>query len=191
LTIKQQNLEAALRPESRSQSPEPLTHVKQQEELRKETIAAFHTAIDGVDDEDDLLVPREKTKDELEREEEEYQEFLKREVGQDLRELITVDEESSALLVEELEEVNKKKKVKKPKKSEAKSGKSKAEEDQDFLLKCVHAPLCKPHILNLDTTATFLIEDGLTEMQGVSLHTKKLQARVRIKRAKARLEWKK
>jgi protein KRI1 len=42
------------------------------------------------------LVPRGKTKDEADLEEEEYREFLEREVGQDLKELITLDEPSSA-----------------------------------------------------------------------------------------------
>lgn len=137
LTIKQQNLEAALRPDSRSPSPEPMTHAKEQEALRDETIAAFHTAVDGADDDDDLLVPREKTKDELEREEEEYQEYLKREVGEDLKELITVDEETSAFIADGEENESKKhkkeKKEKKAKKSQ-KDAKSKAEEDQEFLM---------------------------------------------------------
>lgn len=140
MTIKQQNLEAALHPDSRSPSPEPMTHVQEQEALRDETIAAFHTAVDGTgdDDDDDLLVPREKTKDELEREEEEYQEFLKREVGTDLRELITVEEGSSALLPEEQQADKKKaKKEKKDKKSKEKSKKSKTEADQEFLMKYV------------------------------------------------------
>ena len=114
-----------------------MTHAQEQEALRDETIAAFHTAVDGAesDEEDDLLVPREKTKDELEREEEEYQEFLKREVGTDLRELITIEEGSSSLLLEEPEVEKKGKREKKSKKSKEKSKKSKAEEDQEFLMK--------------------------------------------------------
>ncbi|EKM53575.1 uncharacterized protein PHACADRAFT_186206 [Phanerochaete carnosa HHB-10118-sp] len=134
LTIKQQNLEAALRPDSRSPSPEPMTHVKEQKALRSETIAAFHTAVKDADSEDDLLVPREKTKDELEREEEEYQEYLKREVGTDLKELITLDEEMSAFIADvEMEESKESKKAKKEKK--VKKEKSvKREEDQEFLM---------------------------------------------------------
>ena len=42
-------------------------------------------------DDDGLFVPREKTKDEQEREEEEYQAFLEREVGEDLQALVTID----------------------------------------------------------------------------------------------------
>ena len=71
ITIKQQVLAAALDGDFRSPSPEPLTHVAEQDALRKETIAAFHTG-EQDDEDDDLLVPREKTKDELEQEEEEY-----------------------------------------------------------------------------------------------------------------------
>src|ERR1700735_5494596 len=77
---------------SRTPSPEveqPLTHVEEQEILRIETIAAFHGAVDN-QPEDDFLIPREKTQDEREREEEEYRAFLEREVG-DLREVVSVD----------------------------------------------------------------------------------------------------
>lgn len=59
-------------------------------------MAAFHAGDE--DDEDDLLVPREKTKDEMELEEEEYRAFLEREVGKDLNSLISV--ESTDVLVE-------------------------------------------------------------------------------------------
>ena len=114
-----------------------MTHVQEQRALRDETIAAFHTAVNGAEDEDDILVPREKTKDELEQEEEEYQEFLKREVGTDLKELITVEEGSSALLTEEPETDKKAKKEKKTKKSKEMSKKSKTEQDQEFLMKYV------------------------------------------------------
>lgn len=137
LTIKQQNLEAALHPDSRSPSPEPMTHVQEQKALRDETIAAFHTAVRAEEEEDDLLVPREKTKDELEQEEEEYQEFLEREVGQDLKELITVEEGSSVLATEEVEDSKKAKKEKKTKKSKEKTTKNKVEDDQEFLMKYV------------------------------------------------------
>lgn len=167
LTIRQHALQSALNPASRSPSPEPLPHVKEQELLRKETISAFHTAVDGRDDEeeDDLLVLREKTKDELEREEEEYREFLQREVGEDLGELIKRQLEDSDdgagqkdLEEEEREKAEKtKKKAKKDKhKEKATDGakKSKAEDDQEFLLRSVslsrilhiHAPLTQKAI---------------------------------------------
>ncbi|THG93774.1 hypothetical protein EW026_g7557, partial [Hermanssonia centrifuga] len=92
LTFRQHALASALNPTSRSPSPEPLTHIEEQKALRNETITAFHTAVDIEDDEDDLLVPREKTKDELERQDEEYRDFLQREVGEDLSTLITIED---------------------------------------------------------------------------------------------------
>ncbi|KAH8103625.1 KRI1-like family C-terminal-domain-containing protein [Cristinia sonorae] len=138
LTMRQHALASALNPDSRSPSPEPLTYVQEQEALKKETVQAFHTAV-GDDDDDDLLVLREKTKDEIEREEEEYKEFLEREVGEDLKELITVtagqEKEVSVEDVEEESSKAEKKRVKKEKKkSKEKGGKSKEDEDQQFLL---------------------------------------------------------
>jgi protein KRI1 len=125
-------------PTSRSPSPEPLTHHQEQAALRKETISAFHTAVSD-DEEDDILVPREKTKDELQREEEEYAEFLRREVGEDLGQL--VDVEPSAVLegVQEPEKESKKRKSK-----EGKSNKSKEEQDHEFLMKYALSPSLIP-----------------------------------------------
>ncbi|KAJ3508823.1 hypothetical protein NLJ89_g5548 [Agrocybe chaxingu] len=156
VTIRQANLESMLHG-SRSPSPEaddgpqPLTHVQEQENLRKETIAAFHDAV-GDEDGDDFLIPREKTKDEQEREEEEYRAFLEREVG-DLRELVSVDgdRDDDEVQVEEGQEEEgekegepRKKKKKKSKSkdtadqqegtSSGKRKKKKAEEDQEFLM---------------------------------------------------------
>lgn len=150
-------LEAQLNP-SRSPSPEPLTHVQEQQALRKETISAFHTAVDGSGDadNDDLLVLREKTKDEQEREEEEYRAYLEREVG-DLKDII--GEADTGVQVEEgQEEEGEKEKKKKKKKKKGgddkqeedstpttkKTRKSKEEEDQEFLLKYVFLPLPHP-----------------------------------------------
>ncbi|KAG2153234.1 hypothetical protein DEU56DRAFT_907674 [Suillus clintonianus] len=79
LTFCQATLASALEANiSRSPTPEPHipTHTEEQRWLRDETRAAFHTAVDESDD-DRLLVPREKTKGELEHEEEEYREYLK------------------------------------------------------------------------------------------------------------------
>ena len=137
---------------SRTPSPEaehhPLTHVEEQEILRRETIAAFHGAADK-QDEDDFLIPREKTKDEREREEEEYRAFLEREVG-DLREVVSVGDEEESAREEEGKEnedgkeaqVEKRKKKKKTKKvkdeiDEPSKKKTKAEKDQEFLMKYV------------------------------------------------------
>ena len=148
---------------SRTPPPEdeqhPLTHVEEQEILRRETIAVFHGAVDD-QVEDDFLIPREKTKDEREREEEEYRAFLEREVG-DLREVVSVDdlgndEESVKEEVVENEneedmQVEKKKKKKKKKTnktkderdsnnelSNGKQKKTKVEKDQEFLMKYVN-----------------------------------------------------
>jgi protein KRI1 len=124
---------------SRSPSPQPLPHAEEQRALRSETIAAFHNATNEGDD-DDLLVPREKTKDEMDREEEEYREFLAREVGEDLKNLVTIEEDViGAREVDKIEI-----KEKKGKKSKDK-GKEKAtqETEQEFLMKYVYVePIC-------------------------------------------------
>lgn len=118
----------------------------EQAALRKETISAFHTAVadpSDSDDEDDLLVPREKTKDELEHEQEEYRDFLAREVGEDISKLITIenadagDEGGESPKNELTKEVENKKGEKKKKKRKEKSKKSKEEEDHEFLMESV------------------------------------------------------
>lgn len=87
---------------------------------------------------------REKTKDEVEKEEEEYKEFLEREVGHDLHELITVagDEDVGVSEVKEEEEEEgatkeERKKARKDKKRKAKDIKRKEDQDQQFLFECV------------------------------------------------------
>ncbi|KAF4598798.1 hypothetical protein EYR38_007206 [Pleurotus pulmonarius] len=137
VTLRQVALEEALNPDSRSASPEPLTHVQEQEVLRKETIAAFKDAASG-DESDDLLIPRSKTKDEIEQEEEEYRTFLQREVGPDLANLVTVEagvmaQEEDDDLLEEAEAEGKKKKSMKSKGAVAQN-KPKEEADQEFLM---------------------------------------------------------
>ena len=99
-----------------------------------------------------LFTLREKTKDEIAQEEEEYRKYLEREVG-DLEGLVEIDvvEEEA---VEESDEADgeeeKKKKKKKKKKAKAKAkeggkeGKGKEEQDQEFLLKCVCTLLSRP-----------------------------------------------
>lgn len=158
VTLRQEKLAAELAFASRTPSPDPdapkpLTHVQEQKKLRDETVAAFHTAVSGdVSDEDNLLVPREKSKDEIQREEEEYQEFLRREVGEDLHQLIEVDQD--VIGVHENAPSGEgdgggKKKKKKDKGKEKEKGRPKAKEekekeDQEFLMKFVlplHAPL--------------------------------------------------
>jgi protein KRI1 len=141
--MRQVALESVLNPNSRSPSPQPVPHVEEQRALRNETIAAFRHAVEEDDEDDGLFVPREKTKDEREREEEEYQSFLKREVGQDLAELVTVDADMALgeASFEQKDGESKKNKNKKKdnKTSKAKSAsKTKHEADQEFLLKCVN-----------------------------------------------------
>ncbi|TFK50846.1 hypothetical protein OE88DRAFT_1712769 [Heliocybe sulcata] len=134
ITIRKQALDSVLNPTSRSPSLDPPTHVQEQKALRDETISAFHQGLKEEDDEDDLLVPREKTKDEIEEEEEEYREFLQREVG-DIRQLVTIESEDRVVDgADEDEKEHKKKKNKKNKKS--KQGKE--EEDQEFLMNYIY-----------------------------------------------------
>lgn len=161
ITVRQVALDAVLHP-SRSPTPEPTlpTHAEEQRALRDETIKAFHTAVGGDDDsDDDLLVLREKTKDELEAEEEEYKAYLEKHVGEDLRDLVSingdVEEEEAGSQGDDEEENEKAKGKKKDKKSKSekekkkaskgedrkKNKKSKAEEDQEFLMKCVPFPI--------------------------------------------------
>ncbi|KAI0785892.1 KRI1-like family C-terminal-domain-containing protein [Abortiporus biennis] len=139
LTMRQHALQSALNPTSRSPSPQPLTHIQEQRALKEETIKAFHTAVaDDEDDEDDVLVLREKTKDELEQEEEEYKEYLQREVGEDLKDLITVDVDEEHVVKVEADEGEGKKEKKKKKerkgKEKEKTGKDNEEADQEFLM---------------------------------------------------------
>ncbi|TEB38070.1 hypothetical protein FA13DRAFT_1785905 [Coprinellus micaceus] len=140
VTIRQQNLDAVLHG-SRSPSPEPAapTHVQEQEALRSETIKAFETAVG--DDNDDFLVPREKTRDEVELEEEEYKTFLEKHVGDDLKDIIQIEprtaEEEEGSQADEEEDGEKRKDTKKKdkkKKDKGKARKNKEEEDQEFLL---------------------------------------------------------
>ncbi|KAF9523871.1 KRI1-like family C-terminal-domain-containing protein [Crepidotus variabilis] len=145
VTLRQAKLDSVLRG-SRSPSPsaeaDQLTHVQEQEKLRKETIAVFHDAVPDTEG-DDFLIPRSKTKDELEREEEEYRAFLEREVG-DLNELVTIDaspeilqadnEHLSASADERLPGESKKKKKKTKSSPNDKGKKTKSEEDQEFLM---------------------------------------------------------
>jgi len=154
--MRQAALEAQLQP-SRSPSPGPLTHVQEEAALRKETISAFHSVGIGNGDEGDLLIPREKTKDEQEQEEEEYRVFLEREVG-DLHGIGEVDE----------------RKKKREKKVKGVGPKSKEEVDQEFLMKCVN-----PYISSLSDfqlfPATSSTVVGSINPKTTSLPTKKSQ----------------
>lgn len=99
-------------------------------------MAVFKGAVTSSEDEDDddFLVPREKTKDEIVREEEEYREFLQREIGPnvDIRELITVEDDVHRVHEEgEGDTTMPNRKKKKRKEKAARSEQS----DQDFLVK--------------------------------------------------------
>lgn len=122
--------------ESSSRSPSPdhalPTHVENQEAIRTETISAFQHAVEE-HDEEDFLVLREKTKDELEREEEEYREFLKREVGENINGLITV-ENNLTVAPEDAEGEQDRKTLKQGSKSVRTKGKGRQETDQEFLV---------------------------------------------------------
>ncbi|KAF8841697.1 hypothetical protein BDN67DRAFT_966770 [Paxillus ammoniavirescens] len=174
LTIREAALASALAENaSRSPSPEPrLTHVEEQRLLQSEVRAAFHGTVDVQTEDDDdgdgdeLLIPRSRTRDEIELEEEEYKAFLEREVGEDLRDLVTVDpnvesgglgEREDATKSGEGDKVKQSKKKKKGKKEretemEDKKGreegktkqvvkkdnqKSKEEADQEFLMQYI------------------------------------------------------
>jgi protein KRI1 len=142
LNIKQHVLNSILNEDGDERQPSssaPMTYAREQEYLKAETVKAFKDAVSS-EDEDDLLVAREKTKDEIEIEEEEYREFLQREVGPNvnLQDLVTV-EEGIERVHEEGEgdttiKGNIKKKSKKSK-DHKKDDKRNEETDRDFLLK--------------------------------------------------------
>jgi protein KRI1 len=164
ITMRQVALESALNATSRSPSPQPLPHVEEQHALRSETIAVFHNAV--MDDDDDLLIPREKTTDEMGKEEEEYREFLAREVGEDLEGLITIEEDVIGSTEGKTNEV----KQKKSKKSKDKGqGKATQETDQEFLMKyevpTIHVIL---QLSSLPLSAIFSIVVGSTALQTIS-----------------------
>jgi len=134
LTIKQHALNSVLNPRSRSTSPAfPVqTYAQGQEALRSETIAVFQTAVDADSDTDDLLIPREKTKDEIEQEEEEYRQFLQREVGKDIGRLVTIEEGIER--IHEENEGDTRVKVENKRTKRTKGTKKKEQSDHEFLM---------------------------------------------------------
>lgn len=142
LTIQRQNMESLLNG-SRSPSPTPNqpTHVQEQQALRDETINAFHHAVSEQEDDDlegGLLTLREKTKDELERQEEEYRAYLEREVG-DVKSLVYLEEDVKDTSGKPSISMKDEGRIRK------RSGKRKArkeETDQEFLLKYVRMVTC-------------------------------------------------
>ncbi|CAE6425253.1 unnamed protein product [Rhizoctonia solani] len=138
LTIKQQNLAALLesgsRPQSPTSEPLPLTHAQEQDALRDETISAFHNAVQE-DDAEDLLTLREGVKDETEQREEEYRDFLQREVGEDISQLLWVEE--GGIKVEEHSQPVTNEQTTQKEQSKKKKGKRKErkqETDEEFLM---------------------------------------------------------
>ncbi|CUA71677.1 Protein kri1 [Schizosaccharomyces pombe 972h-] [Rhizoctonia solani] len=138
LTIKQQNLAALLesgsRPQSPTSEPLPLTHAQEQDALRDETISAFHNAVQE-DDAEDLLTLREGVKDETEQREEEYRDFLQREVGEDISQLLWV-EEGGIKVEEDSQPVTNEQTTEKEqsKKKKGKRKERKQETDEEFLM---------------------------------------------------------
>ncbi|KAF8554912.1 hypothetical protein OG21DRAFT_1508303 [Imleria badia] len=138
LTIREAALASVLADShSRSPSPEPrpLTHTEEQALLRSETRDAFHCAIESEAQggDDDLLIPRSRTRDEIELEEEEYKAFLEREVGEDLHNLVSVDKNEAVGASEDVEIVgdgDKKNEGKKKKKGKKEREKERDEKDE-------------------------------------------------------------
>lgn len=93
----------------------------------------FQTAVDADSDTDDLLIPREKTKDEIDQEEEEYRQFLQREVGTDIGGLLTIDEGIERIHDEN--EGDAKVKVESKRTKRTKGKKEKEQSDHEFLMK--------------------------------------------------------
>lgn len=155
--MRQVAMDAQLQGDSRSPSPEPLTHSEEQRRLRDETIAVFHQLGNDNSEGDDLFVPREKTKDEQEQEEEEYRSFLEREVGGDLKTLVSVEENTWKEETPPSTESKQKKKQKK----KGKDVKKADDDDQEFLIKYVFRVFHYPRRLSLGIQVTSLIAGGL------------------------------
>ncbi|KAI9568797.1 Krr1-domain-containing protein [Boletus coccyginus] len=134
LTIRDAALASALADaDSRSPSPEPqpLTHTEEQVLLRSETRAAFHGAIHSETQEDDLLIPRSRTRDEIELEAEEYRAFLEQEVGEDLHNLVTVDTNEALAASEDADTVDHGEKTSEGKKKKGKKERGKQNQESD------------------------------------------------------------
>lgn len=129
-------MQSLLGPRSPSPAPQRPTHVEQQRVLRDETINAFRLAVSDDDDdnlEGGLLTLRERSKDELERQEEEYRAYLEREVG-DLESLVrtTSNHEDDAHVKQSDDNQKKLEKTSKKRKKRAEDS------DDQFLMKYIH-----------------------------------------------------
>ncbi|KAH9961622.1 KRI1-like family-domain-containing protein [Russula compacta] len=154
ITLPEQRLAAALDvATSRSASPEdpsppPQAHVAEQAALRAETIAVFHSSAaardpdagDAEQEEGGLFTLREKTRDEVEREEVEYRAYLEREAGPvekilDLGEEIKVEDETRRQGTEDMSvHPDEAEPGKKKKKSRKRVADERKETDQEFLI---------------------------------------------------------
>lgn len=167
LTLQQQKVQSLLSPRSPSPTPQRPTHVEEQRALRDETINAFHLAVSGDGDGDgDLLTLREKSKDELEHQEE-YRAFLEREVG-DVESLVRItnnldgqDIEKSADIVHEgvLKRASKKRKDRS------------LASDEQFLMKYVHMFGITCAICSLKLKYSYILNRGWIDRQSRHLPT--------------------
>ncbi|KDQ13913.1 hypothetical protein BOTBODRAFT_44855 [Botryobasidium botryosum FD-172 SS1] len=144
INIKQHALSSLINPGDDASVPQLPTHVEEQQALRSETISAFHTAVPEEEEEEGLLILRAQTADEAARAEEEYREFLTREVGS-IDDLVWVDggangegptkSDSEEEQADAQQDQKTKKKKKKKRKSQKDVGKEPTEESaQEFLM---------------------------------------------------------
>lgn len=183
--------------DSDSSAPRPLTHIEEQARLRAETISAFHAdpsqKADAEEDEDEeeggLFTLREKTQDEVRREEEEYRKYLERELREGgveglevLKGLVDVEDVERGVKREQNEEGERKKKKKgKKERQEEKtkdgkeSRKGKEENDQEFLMKCAcFSYFCSQNILHiamLTKSQSYILNRGWIDRSAKRLPT--------------------
>ncbi|KAG9017244.1 hypothetical protein FRB90_001262 [Tulasnella sp. 427] len=94
LTYKAQLAATLLGKPSEEQAPSEPTYAQEQEALRQETISAFHGAVEG-DEDEGLLILRKEIKDDVAEDDEEYRDYVRKEVG-DIKQLLWVDEQAWA-----------------------------------------------------------------------------------------------
>lgn len=133
-----------------SSEPTPYTHVQEQAALREEAVKAFGAALGEEDDDEGMLFePSKKVIEEgNDMEDEEYRTFLVGSTGGEkaVREaLFGLEQEEKAKLAaaeEDEGEQPKKKKSKKEKKSAEAHLAARKQEEETFLLECVHPSMC-------------------------------------------------
>ncbi|KAG8911983.1 hypothetical protein FRC01_005365 [Tulasnella sp. 417] len=135
LTYKAQLAATLLGKPSDEQGPSGPTYAEEQEALRRETISAFHGAIDEDEGDDDgLLVLRKEFKDDVDEDDEEYRAYVQQEVG-DIKQLLWVDEKARAAVRpdDEDEEVQQAVAGSSKKKKEKRKKKDPEDEAEQFL----------------------------------------------------------